>query len=236
MTWRTRKDEELAVLGAQERGEAHGGEEVFVGDVFVSPCFDAAEERGHVLRGLETGGGGVVMGEPERARGGGLEARPFDVLVDVEGAGGFGAAGEDGAGLLFDDGEGIERGVDVLEGVGLLAHGAHRYQVPALGLPIRDSAGVLTRYHAARLTQRAPTRTDPYRLALEDTEPLHPLCIGYDVLTARALIKSTFKKVRPALIIGADQSDGQAIIDIDYQGHVGEAVCRHLQCAPSALD
>ncbi len=115
-------------------------------------------------------------------------------------------------------------------------HGAHRYQVPALGLPIRDSAGVLTRYHAARLTQRAPTRTDPYRLALEDTEPLHPLCIGYDVLTARALIKSTFKKVRPALIIGADQSDGQAIIDIDYQGHVGEAVCRHLQCAPSALD
>ena len=32
-------------------------------------------------------------------------------------------------------------------------HGAHRYQVPALGLPIRDSAGVLTRYHAARLTQ-----------------------------------------------------------------------------------
>lgn len=115
-------------------------------------------------------------------------------------------------------------------------HGAHCYHVPALGLPIRDSAGVLTRYHAARLTQRAPTRTDPYRLALEDTEPLHPLCIGYDVLTARALIKSTFKKVRPALIIGTDQSPGQAIIDIDYQGHVGEAVCRHLQCAPSALD
>ena len=68
---------ELAVLGAQEMREAHGGFEVVIEDVGISPDFDCFQPGSGI--GAEVGPLiGRVMREPEDAGGGGEEAVEVD--------------------------------------------------------------------------------------------------------------------------------------------------------------
>jgi hypothetical protein len=69
--------DELAVLGAQEMRETHGGFEIVIEDVGISPDFDLFEPCGGI--GAEMGPLlGRVMREPEDAGGGGEEAVKVD--------------------------------------------------------------------------------------------------------------------------------------------------------------
>lgn len=123
-------------------------------------------------------------------------------------------------------------------GIGLVqlqgSRGEHRYQMAALGLPILDSAGQLTAYHTADLIPFAPS--GPRRLRLEDSNPHHPLVIAYDSMQSRQHLKKQIEFAKANLLITAgDGSSKQALIALNYKGHVGDAVSRHFKAPPGSL-
>lgn len=111
------------------------------------------------------------------------------------------------------------------------------YTLARHGFPIRTVDGQTISCDALHLIRRAPTAEDPYRLALEDEQPMHPVSIGYGVLSARAELAKAIRFSKANLLV-TDPGGGaaQALISIDFKGHVGEAVCRHLKSPSSALN
>lgn len=106
----------------------------------------------------------------------------------------------------------------------------HRYGLPALGYELLNAQGLPCVYAAADCLRRAPTKEDPFRLALEDTEPLHPVCLAYDVLHYRAQLKALIDGKSPLLIV---EDDGlKAILSPNYTGRVMDALTQRFGAPP----
>jgi len=123
-------------------------------------------------------------------------------------------------------------------GIGLVklhgSHGQHRYEMIATGYPVLDSVGTMIAHRTVDLIRFA--ERGPRRLALEDTQPLHPLVIGYDALYARQCLKKEIQRAEANLLITAgDGTAKQALIALNYKGHVGDAVSRHFKAPPGSL-
>lgn len=114
--------------------------------------------------------------------------------------------------------------------------GQRVYHVARNGFAVRAADGVMTSCDAQFLTRRAPTPSDPLHLALEDEQPMHPVCMGYDSLIARQALKKMIMSGMPSLIITDPEGTAkQALVSVNYKGHVGESVCRHFKVPASAL-
>jgi hypothetical protein len=112
--------------------------------------------------------------------------------------------------------------------------GAHSYGLPALGYEMLTEARLPRIYAAADCLRRAPTSADPYRLSLEDTDPLHPVCLGYDVLHHRGKLKRHIEAIKPLLIAENAQGDLKAILAPNYTGRVMDALTRKFGAPPIA--
>jgi hypothetical protein len=113
------------------------------------------------------------------------------------------------------------------------SEGMHRYRLPASGYALRSAAGVpLPPVAAAALMQRDPVPTDPLRLALEVSEPLHPVCLAYDALHARACLKKQLESGLPLLLMQQSGSQRQALITMNSTGRVMERVNQHFKAPP----
>lgn len=97
--------------------------------------------------------------------------------------------------------------VAALAGVGIPAlfitgsEGARVYTLPRHGYALTREDGTYYLADAAQLSRRAPTPQDLRRLALEDTDPLHPVVLAYDALEARSVLKKLLQRRRPNLHI-----------------------------------
>lgn len=112
--------------------------------------------------------------------------------------------------------------------------GARRYELAPIGLPIRDSAGQMVRYRTADLIPFATS--GELRLAIEDVNPNHPLVIAYDGLNARQCLKREINRAQTNLLVTApDGTFKQALIGLNFKGHVGDAVSRHFKAPPGSL-
>lgn len=110
------------------------------------------------------------------------------------------------------------------------------YTLARNGFAVKAADGVTTSCDALHLTRRAPTAQDPLHLALEDEQPMHPVCIGYDALTARRELKRQIGFSQASLIVTDPQGTArQALIPVNYKSHVGDAVARHFKAPPSSL-
>ena len=114
--------------------------------------------------------------------------------------------------------------VAALAGVGIPvlslegAEGSRIYTVPRYGYALAREDGTHCLVDAMELSLRAPTPQDPRRLALEDTDPLHPVVLAYDALTARSVLKKLLQRRRPNLHI---QDGGMsAILTSQHTGRV----------------
>lgn len=107
---------------------------------------------------------------------------------------------------------------------------ARTYGLPFLGLPMIDSAGQSLRYDLLTVTQLAPTTDDPRRLALEVSQPMHPLVIAYNALRCRALLKKQIDTAHAKLLI--EDSGRQALINLNATGHVMDHVAAHFKAPP----
>jgi hypothetical protein len=106
--------------------------------------------------------------------------------------------------------------------------GMHRYVLPQHGFARLDEQGVPFIECAFTLVQGAPTPEDPRRLLLEETNPLHPVALGYDALNVRAWLKKGLETTRPLLLIQEEGTDKQALITSTSTGRVMQQVERHL--------
>ena len=111
--------------------------------------------------------------------------------------------------------------------------GQHRYELAALGLGLTDSAGATVNYRTADLIRLS---TQGHHLAVQEVNPHHPLVMSYDALYARHLLKKEILRAQANLLITAnDGTAKQALIALDYKGHVGAAVCRHMKAPSGSL-
>ena len=107
---------------------------------------------------------------------------------------------------------------------------ARTYGLPLLGLPMIDSAGHSLRYHLFTVERLAPTQDDPRRLALEESQPMHPLVIAYNALRCRALLKKQIDTAHAKLLI--EDSGRQALINLNATGHTMDHVAAHFKAPP----
>lgn len=84
---------------------------------------------------------------------------------------------------------------------------------------------------ALHLIRRSPTAQDPLKLALELENPLHPVCLIYEALFARAIFKRQLERVTPLLLLGGGQKL-QALVTMNATGRVMEKANRHLKAPP----
>jgi len=119
-----------------------------------------------------------------------------------------------------------------LAGVGLPviamdgAEGSRRYWLPENGYTLHDDKGMPLLASASDLIRRAPTARDPRRLALEDTHPLHPVCIAYDALNARALLKKVLERRNANLHIRHGKLE--VIVSANHTGRVMDAISKRI--------
>lgn len=106
----------------------------------------------------------------------------------------------------------------------------HSYRLPALGLAMLDSHGHSLRYDLATVTRLAPTREDAHQLALEISQPMHPLVIAYNALRCRAVIKKQIDREHANLLI--EDGGRQALIGMNASGHVMDHVTAHFKAPP----
>lgn len=106
--------------------------------------------------------------------------------------------------------------------------GMHRYVLPQHGFARLDEKGVPFLECALTLIQGAPTPDDPRRLLLEDTNPLHPVALGYDALNCRALLKKSLESTQPLLLAQSEGTTKQALISANAEGRVMRHVETHL--------
>lgn len=111
--------------------------------------------------------------------------------------------------------------------------GQRSYEMAALGLGLTDSAGATVNYRTADLIRLS---TQGHHLAVQDVNPHHTLVLSYDALYARHLLKKEILRAQANLLITAnDGTAKQALIALDYKGHVGAAVCRHMKAPSGSL-
>lgn len=119
-----------------------------------------------------------------------------------------------------------------LAGVGLPviamdgAEGSRRYWLPENGYTLYKDDGSTYLASASELIRRAPTAKDPRRLALEDTAPLHPVCLAYDALNARALLKKVIDSRDPDLHIA--HSGMGILVKTNHTGRVMDTISRKI--------
>lgn len=96
--------------------------------------------------------------------------------------------------------------------------GARVYTLPRHGYTLTRADGTHYLEDAPQLCRRSPTAADPRRLALEDTDPLHPLVLAYDALEARSVLKKLLQRRAPNLHLQDDNL--HAIITGNTTGRV----------------
>ncbi len=106
----------------------------------------------------------------------------------------------------------------------------HTYGLAPIGLPIVDSHGTQMRYVLADVMKLAPTREDPRRLALEVSQPLHPLVVVYNLLRCRAMLKKQIDDIKANLLI--EDGPRQALITMNPTGHTMDCVTAHFKAPP----
>lgn len=108
---------------------------------------------------------------------------------------------------------------------------AHVFHLSRHGFTLKDPVTKAPVMHdAQRLLRRAPTATDPLHLALEDEEPLHPVVLGYDVLTVRSELQRVIRKTQPSLIV--EESGMTAELSLNYTGRVMERIASRFGTVP----
>jgi|GEM_PF-1756645 len=124
--------------------------------------------------------------------------------------------------------------------------GQHRFGLAPCGYRVLLSDGGWQAHDTATLIARDPVREDEWRLRMEATQPLHPLCLAYDALHNRAQLKAELKgqgrapmilidepaRVIPGAHKGACLAVRQALGGADAPGHVMDQVPRHMQAPP----
>lgn len=108
--------------------------------------------------------------------------------------------------------------------------GSRRYWLPRHGYTILTAEGQRRLEDAAQLARRAPTAADERRLALEVTDPLHPVCLGYDALVSRAALKKLLETRDPFLHIRS--GGNEVIVSAAHTGRVMDEVAQRIG-APS---
>jgi hypothetical protein len=126
--------------------------------------------------------------------------------------------------------------------------GAHLYHVATSCYPVRLADGRLHLFKADELMTRDPTPQDPYRLRLEVTNQLHPVCVGYNALHHRREIKAELERVKPLILMHkggraiednmgvAHVAAQQALFHPDAAGHVMRRVEIHMKAPPINWD
>ena len=110
--------------------------------------------------------------------------------------------------------------------------GSHLYRYPSMGYALLR-ADLTTHLEAANLlTRRAPTATDPRRLHLEATDPLHPMVQVYDALNCRAHLKRALLSTKPLLLIEEEGTTRQALLSMNSTGRVMQKVESHFKSPP----
>lgn len=106
----------------------------------------------------------------------------------------------------------------------------HTYGLAPIGLPIVDSLGQHMRYTLQQVTALSPTKDDPRRLALEVSEPMHPLVVAYNLLRCRAELKKQIDSMQANLLL--EDGGRQALIQMNSSGHVMDHVSAHFKAPP----
>jgi|GEM_PF-3551476 len=110
-------------------------------------------------------------------------------------------------------------------------HPAHVFHLSRHGFTLKDPVTKAPVMHdAQRLLRRAPTVADPLHLALEDEEPLHPVVLGYDVLTVRAELQRMIRSTQPSLIV--EEAGMTAELSLNYTGRVMERIAHRFGTVP----
>lgn len=125
----------------------------------------------------------------------------------------------------------------------------HIFTLPNYGHPVLTGTGEMHAYDLRTLVLRAPTKDDPLRLALEDTQPLHPVVIGYDALYNRTELKRELSAMKAQRLIdqpgqrlhgggfvGERLAVKQALVDVNAPGYVMDHVTRHMGSPPIVWD
>lgn len=110
---------------------------------------------------------------------------------------------------------------------------AHTYWLAPHGMPMIDSAGHPLRYDLSTVTRFAPAADDPRRLALEESQPMHPLVIAYNALRCRAWLKKQidFESAAQTRLLIED-GQRQALIALNATGRVMDHVTSHFKSPP----
>lgn len=106
----------------------------------------------------------------------------------------------------------------------------HQYHLPRHGFTLKNEAGLPVMHDALHLTRRSPLPDDPLHLSLEDEQPLHPVCLAYDVLTVRTELKQIIMQAQPSLVLV--ESGMQAEISMNYTGRVMQRVAARFGTVP----
>lgn len=102
--------------------------------------------------------------------------------------------------------------------------GAHRYWLPITGYLLKDSLGNMIEHDARLLMQRDPVPSDPHRLAIEVVNPMHPVTLAYDALSARAQMKRMLNGTTPMLV--TEESGLVITVHPDFTGRVADHLSR----------
>ena len=112
--------------------------------------------------------------------------------------------------------------------------GMHRYELPKTGWPrlalgVSGTAELTFLENGLILSTRAPTKDDPLRLLLEETNPMHPVALGYDALNCRAWLKKGLTKGPPLLLMQEGGTTRQALVTMNAEGRVMAKVDRFFK-------
>lgn len=104
--------------------------------------------------------------------------------------------------------------------------GSRRYTLPRFGYALNREDGTTYLEDAELLVGLAPTAQDPYQLALAETDPLHPVVIGYNALRSRVRLSNLLKAKKPRLLV----EDGglKAMVTVDYTGRVMDKITQRF--------
>lgn len=121
----------------------------------------------------------------------------------------------------------------------------HTFDLPIVAHPVRLSTGQWHLHDVRPLIQRAPTKDDPLRLALEDQQPLHPVVFAYDALFNRTELKRELSSAQAHRLIdapgqrltghgltGERLAVKQALVDLNPPGYVMDHVTAHFGSPP----
>lgn len=111
-------------------------------------------------------------------------------------------------------------------------HPRFRFHVATTGYAVETDTLNAPRVECAQaLIARSPTPQDPLRLELELTNPMHPVCVMYEALFARARFRQWFKHVTPLLHMGG-ASKVQALVTMNATGRVMKMAEHHRKAPP----